>query len=60
LGAPNKDKKKYCATYVPKTWPQFTGPAYRDGMSVSEARRLWAAFLRMHDTVGPNPPMYVK
>jgi hypothetical protein len=59
LAAPN-DKKKYCATYIPKTWPQFTGPAYRDGMSVAEAQRLWSAFLRVHSVVRPTPALYSK
>lgn len=60
MGKAPDNKKKYCATYIPRTWPPFTGPAYRDGMTVAEAQRLWFAFLRVHDQVTPTPSLYVK
>lgn len=49
------NKKKKCQTKIPKDWPQFTGPAYRDGMSFAEARGLWFDYLREMRKVGPNP-----
>jgi hypothetical protein len=55
-----KKKKKFCVTVIPKSWPQLTGPAYRDGMSVAEAQRLWAGFLRVQRQVRRNPIVYAK
>jgi len=52
------NKKKKCTTVIPKTWPKLTGPAYRDGMSVEEAQRLWHGFLRVQRTVTRTPCIY--
>lgn len=57
MAAPDNKKKK-CNTVIPKTWPQYTGPAYRDGMSTTEANRLWSAFKRVTEKVGRNPRVY--
>jgi hypothetical protein len=55
LGKAPDNKKKKCQTEIPKSWPQFTGPAYRDGMPLREAQKLWHEFLREHRLVGRNP-----
>lgn len=52
------DKKKKCQTIIPAHWPQLRAPAYRDGMSVDEANRLWAGFLRVQSRVRPTPRVY--
>lgn len=60
MAAASENKKKKCLTVIPATWPRLTGPAYRDGMSVEEAQRLWAGFLRVQTQVGRNPKVYRK
>lgn len=56
--ADGKKPPKKCMTIIPREWPQFTGPAYRDGMSVDEATTLWRAFLRVHRKVGVTPKVF--
>ena len=50
-----ENKNPKCATVIPSHWPKFTGPACTPGMTVSEARAAWYAFLRLHRQVGPTP-----
>jgi len=59
MAAPSKTPKK-CQTVIPASWPKLTGPAYKDGMSIDEANRLWSGFLRVQATVGPTPRIYRK
>lgn len=56
--AEHKKPPKYCKTVIPKTWPQYTGPAYKDGMSVRDANLLWSEFMRATQTITPNPKVY--
>lgn len=60
MAAASENKKKKCQTVIPAAWPKFLAPAYRDGMTVDEANRLWAGFLRVQATVGPTPRVYRK
>lgn len=52
--------KKYCVTVIPKTWPQLINPAWRPGMSVVEANRLWGDHLRRLQSITPTPRIYRK
>lgn len=49
------EKRKKCLTVIPKSWPQFTGPGVKDGVSVRDANRAWREFLKMHEQVTPTP-----
>lgn len=60
MAAASDNKKKKCATVIPAHWPKLTGPAYRPGMTVEEAQRLWAGFLRVQRTVRPTPKVWRK
>lgn len=60
MAATSKKPNKKCATVIPAHWPKLTGPAYRYGMTVEEAQRLWAGFLRVQRTVGPTPKVWCK
>ena len=55
MGKAPDNKKKKCLTVIPTTWPQFTGPEYKNGMSVEEAQKLWFGYLRVMKRVGVNP-----
>jgi hypothetical protein len=59
-GDKKQKKKKFCETEIPKTWPKFTGPAYKDGMSVAKANTLWGEFMRAMKEVTPTPRIYRK
>jgi hypothetical protein len=61
LATQKKNKKvKFCETIIPMDWPKFTGPAYKDGMSVSKANQLWGEFKQEMKNVGPTPRIYKK
>lgn len=57
MAAPDNKKKK-CVTIIPAHWPQFTGPAYTAGMSVTEASAAWGRHVRLLNTIGPTPKVY--
>jgi hypothetical protein len=44
-----------CPPYPPGWDFKFTGPEYKEGMSVSQARQAWSRFLRQHRLVTPCP-----
>jgi hypothetical protein len=57
MAAPDNKKKK-CATIIPATWPQFTGPAFTAGMSVSKANQAWGDHVRLMNALGPTPKVW--
>lgn len=57
MAAPSKPQKK-CNTVIPASWPKLTGPAWHPNMTIDEANRLWAGFLRVQATVRPTPRVY--
>lgn len=50
--------KRVCATVIPASWPQFTGPAMTRDMTHDQAKRAWYAYIRRMNTVGPTPKVY--
>lgn len=59
MASDKKNKnKKFCLTVIPKDWPQFTGPAYKAGMTVGQANQAWSEYKRAFDTIGPTPKVY--
>jgi hypothetical protein len=50
-----RDKQNKMPPFPPGYTSKYTGPAYRDGMGVGEARRLWQAFQRDTRCLRPTP-----